>query len=235
MAKRAKRTRGGLAPNKYLSKDQIQKLRQYVKVQAELATKHGSQRAVINEMIVELLLYTGLRAAELCNLQVRDLPMHHGKDAIYIRDGKGQISRTVDIPVVMSIKLRQFVKVYRKGAKPASAVIPSERGYRVIHCKTYGKVSRRGEWKIIKEHKEHSSRLTYASLYRRIKKMGEKAGVGRLSPHMLRHTYLYLLYNVEQDLRFVQDQAGHASPTTTAIYAATSNEARRRQVEALGL
>ena len=50
---------------------------------------------------------------------------------------------------------------------------------------------------------------------------------------MLRHTYLSQLYNVEQDLRFVQDQAGHASPTTTAIYAKTNNRARRRQVEAL--
>ncbi len=50
---------------------------------------------------------------------------------------------------------------------------------------------------------------------------------------MLRHTYLTRLYNTEKDLRFVQDQAGHASPTTTAIYAKTNNKARKRQVEAL--
>ncbi len=43
----------------------------------------------------------------------------------------------------------------------------------------------------------------------------------------------WLIYNVEKDLRFVQDQAGHASPTTTAIYAKTNNTARKRQVEAL--
>jgi len=57
--------------------------------------------------------------------------------------------------------------------------------------------------------------------------------IGKLHPHMLRHTYLTRLYNVEKDLRFVQDQAGHASPTTTAIYAKTNNTARKRQVEAL--
>ena len=45
--------------------------------------------------------------------------------------------------------------------------------------------------------------------------------------------YLTRLYNVEKDLRFVHDQAGHASPTTTAIYAKTNNTARKRQVEAL--
>jgi len=58
-------------------------------------------------------------------------------------------------------------------------------------------------------------------------------GIGKLHPHMLRHTYLTRLYNVEHDLRFVQDQAGHASPTTTAIYAKTNSKARKRQVEAL--
>jgi hypothetical protein len=31
----------------------------------------------------------------------------------------------------------------------------------------------------------------------------------------------------------IWDQAGHASPTTTAIYAKTNNTARKRQVEAL--
>jgi len=61
----------------------------------------------------------------------------------------------------------------------------------------------------------------------------EQAGIGKLHPHMLRHTYLTRLYNVEKDLRFVQDQAGHASPTTTAIYAKTNSKARKRQVEAL--
>jgi len=61
----------------------------------------------------------------------------------------------------------------------------------------------------------------------------EQAGIGKLHPHMLRHTYLTRLYNIEKDLRFVQDQAGHASPTTTAIYAKTNNQARKRQVQAL--
>jgi integrase len=67
----------------------------------------------------------------------------------------------------------------------------------------------------------------------KIKKIGPKSGIGRLHPHLLRHTYLSRLYNVEHDLRFVQDQAGHASPTTTAIYAKTNSTARRRQVETL--
>ena len=76
-------------------------------------------------------------------------------------------------------------------------------------------------------------RNIYRSIYAKIKRIGEQAGIGKLHPHMLRHTYLTRLYNVEKDLRFVQDQAGHASPTTTAIYAKTNNKARKRQVQAL--
>jgi integrase len=48
-----------------------------------------------------------------------------------------------------------------------------------------------------------------------------------------RETPLALSRNIAHDLRLGQDQAGHASPTTTAIYAKTNSKARRRQVEAL--
>jgi len=75
--------------------------------------------------------------------------------------------------------------------------------------------------------------MIYRTVYEKMKKLGKKSGIGKLHPHMLRHTYLTRLYNVEHDLRFVQDQAGHASPTTTAIYAKTNSKARKRQVEAL--
>jgi len=57
--------------------------------------------------------------------------------------------------------------------------------------------------------------------------------VGKLHPHMLRHTCLTRLHNIEHDLRFVQDQAGHANPTTTPIYAKTNSKARKRQLGAL--
>ena len=37
-------------------------------------------RGVFDELIVELLVNTGLRASELCNLNIGDLPIKHGKD-----------------------------------------------------------------------------------------------------------------------------------------------------------
>ena len=202
--KRAKK-RGGLAPDKYLSEAQLRILRQYVKDKADLARMRGGSRGVFDELIVELLVNTGLRASELCNLNIGDLPIKHGKDCIWVRDSKGKVSRVVDISEKLKKRLERFVKLYRKRAKANSPLLVSERGKRII----------------------------YRSIYAKIKRIGEQAGTGKLHPHMLRHTYLTRLYNLEHDLRFVQDQAGHASPTTTAIYAKTNNTARKRQVEAL--
>jgi len=228
---RQKKHRGGLAPDKYLSDEECKKLRAYVRTQGELARCKGSRRAVTNEMIIETLLYTGMRAEELCSLEVRDLPVSHGKDVVYVRKGKGNVSRTIEIRSDFAQKLTSFVKDYRKNAKPASAVFVNERGYRKLRWKTQRPAKSDGH--VIEENRsEHSSRLIYRSLYSKVRIIGQKAGLRRLTPHMLRHTYLTRMYNVKNDLRFVQDQAGHASPTTTAIYASTSAEARRQQVEA---
>jgi site-specific recombinase XerC len=165
----------------------------------------GSQRAVIDELVVELLVNGGLRAQELCNLNIEDLPSSHSKPNIWVRDGKGNVSRSIDVPDGLGQRLERFIRLYRKGAGPEDPLLASARGGRMI----------------------------YRSIYEKIKKLGKNSGLGHLHPHMLRHTYGTRLYNVEMDLRFVQDQLGHASPTTTAIYAKTNSKARRRQVNAL--
>ena len=197
--------RGGLQPDKYLSETQLRRLRQHVKDMADLARQRGSMRGIIDELVIELLVNTGLRASELCDLNIGDLPMTHGKDAVWVRDGKGNVARTVDIPESLRERLERFVRLYRKDAKPDEPLLVSAKGSRII----------------------------YRSMYEKVKKVGRQSGIGKLHPHMLRHTYGTRLYNVDQDLRFVQDQLGHASPTTTAIYAKTNAPARRRQLEAL--
>lgn len=197
--------RGGLTPDKYLSKDQLKKLRRYCRDMADAARERGSFRKVVNELIVELLVNTGLRAKELCNLNIRDLPVSHGKNSVWVRNGKGNVERAVDINDTLKGRIARYVKLYRKNSKPNSPLLLSEK----------------------------SGRISYQGLYLRIRGIGKRAGIGKLHPHMLRHTYLTRLYNVEKDLRFVQDQAGHASPTTTAIYAKTDSESRKRQVESL--
>jgi hypothetical protein len=162
-----------------------------VKNRADEARLKGTTRAIVDELIVLLLVNTGLHASEFCNLRIADLPIEHSENAIWVRDAKGDVVRTVDITSKMSECLERFVRLYRKAAKPDQPLIINERG----------------------------KRISYMSLYSKVKKIGEKAKIGKLHPNMLRCTYLVRLCYNTKDLRFVQKQAGHASRKTTTIYA----------------
>ncbi len=205
MGTRTGTTRGGLSPAKYLTEQQQKRLIAYVKAQADIARHTNRRRAIIDEMLVMLFLNTGLRANELCKLKLSDLPVTHGKNVVFVRAGKRKVIRIVEISDRFCKKLGRFIELYRKKAKPADYLFINERG----------------------------KQLQYVSVYSKVTRIGSRAGIAHLHPHVLRHTYLTRLYNVGHDLRFVQDQAGHKSPVTTAIYAQTDQAARRKQVNAL--
>ena len=203
MAKRKKRTRGGLAPDKYLSERQVKRLRRYLTDQVVLAEQRGGRiRAYIDQFIVELLLASGLRASELCELNIEDLPQPHGKDGLFVRNGKGKVKRSVMVSEKAVSLVAKWLKYHRAKARPRQPLLVNERG----------------------------GRFSYGSLYSKIARIGEQAGIGKLHPHMLRHTYAMRLYSAEHDLRAVQDQLGHSDPKITAIYARTSPVALKRQL-----
>jgi len=154
-------------------------------------------------MIVDLLLNSGLRAAELCDLQLRDLPGYHGKQIIDVRKGKGRIQRSIVISDALTERLKKFIKLHRRAAKPKSYLFVNELNF---------------------------GRLSPASLRSKLRIIGSKkeSGLGRLNPHRFRHTYATHLYKSCQDLLFVGDQMGHKNPKTTAIYAKTASDLRQK-------
>ena len=214
-----------LPPDKYLTTEEINRLRQTVRKGAQQARRRGTVRGLVNEMLVELMLESGLRAEEVCHLQLRDLPTHHGKDIILVRHGRGNILRTVNVKKALKPKLQEFIRTCRQGAKPGSPLFVNEGGYRLLNCKVWrdGKLTK---------HKEYTARLAYHSLYCKIRCLGRQAGI-HLTPHMLRHTFAAHLHAVEHDLLFVKDQLGHSRTETTARYAKVFDEARERQTEQL--
>lgn len=193
----------GSLRTKYLSDAQLQTLLLYVKNKADDARRKGTTRPIVDEIIILLLVNTGLRASELCNLRIADLPMEHGEDAIWVRDAKGDVLRSVEITSEIAESLERFVRLYRKGANHDEPLIINERG----------------------------KPISYMSLYSKVKKIGEKAKIGKLHAHMLRCTYLVRLFNNKKDLRLVQEQAGHVSRKTTALYAKMTSDLL--QVEAI--
>lgn len=201
----SRKRRGGLAPDRYLSEAQERRLLRHVRRRADAARVRGRTRPVVDEFLVILLLRSGLRASEAAALRMSDLPLKHGKSLIWVRAGKGGVERTVHVGPRLVRTIRQFARTYRRGAGPDEALLVNERG----------------------------ASYAYGSVYRKIRRLGREAGIGNLTPHMLRHTYATRLYGLDHDLRFVQDQLGHASPRTTAVYAKTDPKARAAMLSRL--
>jgi len=212
-----------LKPDKYLTIEEVQRLLRFVKIGADRARKQGTIRGLVNEMIILLMLETGVRSEELCHLILSDLPTHHGKNAILIRKKKGQESRVVAVYPDLQKKLEVYIKKCRPGAKPGSPLFACEQGYRLLRTR----IKKNNKWVIIKE---NTSRISYRSLYRRIKRISRDAKIPHLRPHSLRHTLGTHLYSVERDIAVVGKILGHKSLQSTQVYIGVSDDSVIRQI-----
>lgn len=166
---------------KYLSAAEIAAMLSYVRTRADLARQKGTTRAVVDELIVLLLVRAGLRTHELRALKIADLPAAHGETTLWIRDGKPGLARKVQISEELAERLTRFVRFYRNGRQTEDRLLESERG----------------------------GPLSYMSLYSKLRRVGREAGIAKLTPASLRRTYVQQLFQAEQDLRYVQEQAGY--------------------------
>lgn len=200
-------TAAKLPPYKYLKKEQIEKLRDFfADKKAGRPQNKLPERLVANEMVFDLLLNTGLQAAELCNLQLRDLPGCHGKLIIDVR--VGHIPREVVISRDLADRLRCFTKQFHKHSKPQYFLFRNE---------------------------YYTGPISTASLRARLKRLGKAAGIGNLYPRLLRYTYANHLYASCKDLLFVQKQLGQETFKMIGIISKTSDDLRQRYVNEFNL
>ena len=94
---------------KYFTEQQIKLLRRTVRDKAFLDHERGQVTAVREWSAIDLLTSSGLRVAETANVRCGDIKAGYGECALFVRDGKGAKSRTVQIPDSLKKHLKQFI------------------------------------------------------------------------------------------------------------------------------
>ncbi|MCA9906222.1 MAG: tyrosine-type recombinase/integrase, partial [Anaerolineae bacterium] len=140
--------------------------------------------------IVEVLVGTGVRVAELLALQVGDVEIGERSGKLTVRQGKHGGYRTIPLTREVRAALSAYLE-WQPDAKPDAPLWIGNRG-------------------------ELSHR---SSVVRLLNKYAYQADIGAFSPHALRHTFAtrYLEAN-PGDLRGLATLLGHANLNTVMIY-----------------
>ena len=184
-----------ITPDKYLTADEVKQLRKTCQELILIAKSKGNQAPVRDATIIELALGTGLRVSELSNLKTEYLYIKKGQNSLLVKKGKGNKDRVVVFNAKLKNQIQEYLD-YRTSNSPY--LFPSERG----------------------------DQMTTSAIQKVFKKLAKKAGLpSRYSIHALRHTHGTELYKASgYNLRLVQQQLGHSSPTITSVYAAVLNK-----------
>lgn len=140
--------------------------------------------------ILETLYGCGLRASELCGLDLRSVVL--GEALLRVR-GKGGKERVVPVMGTAAAALSAYLEQGRGelvGRRSTQAVFLNVRG----------------------------GRLSRQSVHAIVERYGRVAGIEGLHPHTLRHSYATHLLEGGADLRAVQELLGHANIATTQLY-----------------
>ncbi len=189
----------------FLSVQEVEHLLSHVRGQAEQASSRDRPGARLDQVIVESLLFSGLRNSEFCSLCLGDTPAVHGRPVFEVR-GPHRDPRTVYIPTDLADLVCRFAREVRPLLLPED-VDPADPQQPLVFNDRRRPFERTG-------------------LYRRVVRILGACGLGeRASVQLLRHTYGYLAYlRTGGNLLFVQRQLGHAHPMVTVVYAQFVNE-----------
>jgi integrase/recombinase XerD len=157
-----------------------------------------------DKALLELIYAAGLRASEAADLVVRDYNPALG---VVLVTGKGRKQRIVPI----GRPAQNVVERYLTELRPRLTRFGDERdGGRLLLSNTGRPLERVAIWQIVR-------------------RVAQRAGLGDVHPHMLRHSFATHMLAGGADLRVVQELLGHSDIATTQIYTHV-DRSRLRQV-----
>ncbi len=162
--------------------------------------KHTYKVCVQNVAILELLFATGLRVSELCSLRRENLQMFPGSVRVL---GKGNKER------IVPIENKEVISAIQMQIKVCSEKIDTN-GYLFYN--------------------QRGKPISQQSVRNMVIKYAKEAGIpGRITPHIIRHTFATLMLEQDVDIRYIQNLLGHSSIRTTEIYT-TVTRTKERQI-----
>lgn len=166
------------------------------KDKAELDLLHGRETWIKRYMLVNLVLFTGLRVAEISNLKIGDIELKTKDPYLIVQNGKRGKKRDVYLDKELVKHLKNFISWKKKSMCEAVEVdSPLFTG-------------RNGD---------HSATITLMKSFKRA--IEESHLPLHYSIHSARHTYATFLLHATKNLRYVQKQLGHSKISMTALYA----------------
>ena len=176
-------------------------------MRAVLAQPDPSTQSGLTHLALLSLLYeSGARVQELIDVRTCDLSRGCG---VVVLHGKGGKSRSVPIGKETAAVLERYIRVASPDTE--GPLFPGR-------C---GKMSRSGVRYLVEK---------YSSMAR-----SEGAEVpSKVTPHTFRHSRAMHLLEAGVNLVYISDLLGHASVTTTEVYAKANPEMRRKAIEEHG-
>lgn len=202
-------------------------------------------------------LDTGLRVSELCHIEIKNLNLNEG--ILKVR-GKGEKEREVVLSNRLTEEIRNYLNVitpiqFNKTIAPG---LPA-RGFNLVRLsrdmgirhgiinhaifsnapRLLDKINTFIEEKILPLpikylfFNQRGNHLITRHVFRIVREIGEKSGIEKLHPHVLRHSYASALRRKGGDLLLIKEALGHASVSTTEMYAHIGNGEYREKLKTL--
>lgn len=165
----------------------------------ESAEREGDPISLRDKAILELLYSTGARVSEIIGLSVSDFLLNKTQEGdIHIVKVRGKGSKERLVP--LGRYAVEAVENYLIRVRPALAEKSSARETALFLNARGNRISRQSAWQVVLD-------------------AAEATGLrGKVSPHVLRHSFATHLLDGGADIRVVQELLGHSSVTTTQIY-----------------